>query len=320
MSEYPSMYDAAIEYAKKGFAVFPLKYRDKVPLTRNGCKDATTDAAQIKAWWQKYPNANIGLATGSVSQNVFVIDLDIDEDRGIDGYHSLEDWQREHGDFPETWTAITGRGGYHLYYRGNGKIKNRAGIIDGVDIRGNGGYVVAPPSIHKNGNRYEWEYSPDEFEIAKADNNVEYFLNHDDHRQSASFTMPNIVSAGQRNQMLFRFACMQKVWQGKYREDSMLTREATYEDYGFSEDEDKRLGEFCKNLEMRDKILLLQCAAEVYPNIVDELYCCIVIGMSYDKMNKKKFVALDRKDFYAYRKKTLAVFRAALQACNRYPF
>lgn len=208
MSEYPSMYDAAIEYAKKGFAVFPLKYRDKVPLTRNGCKDATTDAAQIKAWWQKYPNANIGLATGSVSQNVFVIDLDIDEDRGIDGYHSLEDWQREHGDFPETWTAITGRGGYHLYYRGNGKIKNRAGIIDGVDIRGNGGYVVAPPSIHKNGNRYEWEYSPDEFEIAKADNNVEYFLNHDDQKQGTAFTMPNIVAAGQRNQMLFRFACM----------------------------------------------------------------------------------------------------------------
>ena len=208
MSEYPSMYDAAIEYAKKGFAVFPLKYRDKVPLTRNGCKDATTDAAQIKAWWQKYPNANIGLATGSVSQNVFVIDLDIDEDRGIDGYHSLEDWQREHGDFPETWTAITGRGGYHLYYRGNGKIKNRAGIIDGVDIRGNGGYVVAPPSVHKNGNRYEWEYSPDEFEIAKADNNVEYFLNHDDQKQSTAFTMPNIVAAGQRNQMLFRFACM----------------------------------------------------------------------------------------------------------------
>ena len=208
MSEYPSMYDAAIEYAKKGFAVFPLKYRDKVPLTRNGCKDATTDAAQIKAWWQKYPNANIGLATGAVSQNIFVIDLDIDEDRGIDGYHSLEDWQREHGDFPETWTAITGRGGYHLSYRGNGKVKNRAGIIDGVDIRGNGGYVVAPPSIHKNGNRYEWEYSPDEFEIAKADNNVEYFLNHDNPRQGTAFTMPNIVAAGQRNQMLFRFACM----------------------------------------------------------------------------------------------------------------
>ena len=100
----------------------------------------------------------------------------------------------------------------------------------------------------------------------------------------------------------------------------MLTREATYEDYGFSEDEDKRLGEFCKNLEMRDKILLLQCAAEVYPNIVDELYCWIVIGMSYDRMAYGRVISLCHKDFYAYRKKTLAVFRAALKACNRYPF
>ena len=87
----------------------------------------------------------------------------------------------------------------------------------------------------------------------------------------------------------------------------MLTREATYEDYGFSEEEDKKFNEFCRKLEMRDKILLLQCAAEVYPNVCDELYCCIVIGMSYDKMNKKNFVPLDRKDFYAYRKKTPAV-------------
>ena len=79
----------------------------------------------------------------------------------------------------------------------------------------------------------------------------------------------------------------------------MLTREATYEDYGFSEEEDKKFNEFCRKLEMRDKILLLQCAAEVYPNVCDELY---------------------RKDFYAYRKKTLAVFREALQVCNRYPF
>ena len=100
----------------------------------------------------------------------------------------------------------------------------------------------------------------------------------------------------------------------------MLTRGATYEDYGFSEEESKKFNEICRKLEMRDKILLLQCAAEVYPNIADELYCCIVIGMSYDKMNKKKFVALNRKDFYAYRKKTLAMFRTALKACNRYPF
>ena len=90
----------------------------------------------------------------------------------------------------------------------------------------------------------------------------------------------------------------------------MLTREATYEDYGFSEEEDKKFNEFCRKLEMRDKILLLQCAAEVYPNVCDELYCCIVIGMSYDKMNKKNLFHLIVKISMHYRKKSLAVFRA----------
>ena len=165
--DYPSMYHAAMEYIKMGLAVFPLEERGKRPITRNGCKDATTDAAQVKAWWQQYPESNIGIATGSRSGGIFVIDLDVDEDRGIDGYHMLEDWQRENGRFPDTWTAITGRGGYHLYFKYDSEVRNRAGIIDGVDIRGEGGYVVAPPSIHSNGNRYEWEYAPDEYELSK---------------------------------------------------------------------------------------------------------------------------------------------------------
>ena len=100
----------------------------------------------------------------------------------------------------------------------------------------------------------------------------------------------------------------------------MLTREATYEDYGFSEEEDKKFNEFCRKLEMRDKILLLQCAAEVYPSVSDELYCCIVTGTNYDRMAYGRVISLCHKDFYAYRKKTLAVFREALKACNRYPF
>lgn len=100
----------------------------------------------------------------------------------------------------------------------------------------------------------------------------------------------------------------------------MLIREATYEDYGFSAEEDRKINEFCKNLEMRDKVLLLQCAEEVYPSVSDELYCCITIGASYDRMTYGRSISLCRKDFYAYRRKTLAVFRAALKACNRYPF
>ena len=206
--EYPSMYHAAIDYIKRGLAVFPLEEKGKRPKTRNGFKDATTDAAQVKAWWQQWPNANIGIATGKRSGGIFVIDLDIDEDKGIDGYHTLEDWQRENGKFPETWTAITGRGGYHLYFHSNSEIKNRAGIIDGVDVRGDGGYVVAPPSVHSNGNRYEWEYDPEEFELAEANNNVKYFLDTGINSPGERFSMPDIVNAGERNDMIFRFACM----------------------------------------------------------------------------------------------------------------
>lgn len=206
--EYPSMYHAAIDYIKRGLAVFPLEEKGKRPKTRNGFKDATTDAAQVKAWWQQWPNANIGIATGKRSGGIFVIDLDIDEDKGIDGYHTLEDWQRENGKFPDTWTAITGRGGYHLYFHSNSEIKNRAGIIDGVDVRGDGGYVVAPPSIHSNGNRYEWEYDPEEFDLAEANNNVKYFLDTGINSPGERFSMPDIVNAGERNDMIFRFACM----------------------------------------------------------------------------------------------------------------
>lgn len=206
--DYPSMYHAAMEYIKLGLAVFPLEERGKRPKTRNGCKDATIDAAQVKAWWQQWPNANIGIATGSKSGKIFVIDLDIDENKGIDGYHTLEDWQRENGRFPDTWMSITGRGGYHLYFKSDQEVRNRAGIIDGVDIRGEGGYVVAPPSIHSNGRRYEWEYPPEELPLAKANNTVEYFLEIGNDKYTNKFSMPDIVNSGERNTMIFRFACM----------------------------------------------------------------------------------------------------------------
>lgn len=206
--EYPSMYHAAVEYIKMGLAVFPLEERGKKPKTRNGCKDATKDAAQIKAWWQQWPNANIGIATGKVSGGIFVIDLDVDEDKGIDGYHELKNWQRDNGCFPDSWIAMTGRGGYHLYFKADNEIRNRAGIIDGVDVRGDGGYVVAPPSIHSNGNRYEWECSPEDYGIKKADNTVMFFLNQGNEKYSTHFTMPDIVKSGERNTMIFRFACM----------------------------------------------------------------------------------------------------------------
>lgn len=135
---------AALGYAAQGLHVIPLKPRDKVPLTAHGGKDATTDPAQIRAWWTQWPDANIGIATGKVS-GFWVLDLD--------------------GAYPDTWpplgiepTVKTARG-VHYYFRcpEGTEIKNRAKIGgEQIDVRGDGGYVIAPPSIHPSGVRYEF--------------------------------------------------------------------------------------------------------------------------------------------------------------------
>ncbi len=92
----------ALTYAGMGLAVFPIKTREKRPATSNGCKAATTDKQQIGSWWDECPDYNIGIATGTISGGLVVIDLDIDEDKGINGYETLKDWQRENGELPET--------------------------------------------------------------------------------------------------------------------------------------------------------------------------------------------------------------------------
>ena len=155
--EEMTLKEAALFYAQQGLAVFPLKPRSKQPATNTGFKAATTDPDRIAEWWDQHPDSNVGIATGKVSGGLVVIDLDIDEDKGKNGYEVLKDWQREHGALQETAMVITGRGGYHYYYRDSGTWRNRTGLYEGVDIRGDGGYVVAPPSVHENGRRYEWE-------------------------------------------------------------------------------------------------------------------------------------------------------------------
>lgn len=168
------MLQYALKYAQKGFAVFPVKERGKVPIIKNWQNDASKDPNQINKWWNAYPNANIGIATGTKS-NLIVIDIDQDEDKGKDGLASIKEWEQANGELPETAEVLTGRGGVHKYYRlCDARIKNAVNIIDSVDIRNEGGYVVAPPSIHENGRCYEWEamHDIDEIEIARADSTV----------------------------------------------------------------------------------------------------------------------------------------------------
>lgn len=202
--------DAAIEYATKyKWAVFPCSPMSKKPLTPHGCKDAKKSVGAIKAWWKRWPDASIGIATGSVS-NLIVIDEDLDEDKGLNGYEEVSEWERINGALPATVQCITGRGGYHLYYQYDGTdIKNRAGILDGVDVRGEGGYVIAPPSMHPNGTEYQWEDAPDEVDLAPIDATVRRFLfgESEKPKTAADFKLPDRIQSGERNDTLFRLAC-----------------------------------------------------------------------------------------------------------------
>jgi hypothetical protein len=143
------MLRAALTLAARGFAVFPCRPRDKRPAVAHGCKAATRDVVDIQQWWHAMPDANIGIATGAVS-NLFVLDIDGAEP-------ALARLEAEHGELPQTVEAITARG-RHLYFRHpGGEICNTAGkLADGIDSRGDGGYVLAPPSIHPDGRRYCW--------------------------------------------------------------------------------------------------------------------------------------------------------------------
>ena len=207
-AEAKNMKEWALHYAEMGLAVFPLVCRDKVPAVVGGCKVATTERTTIERWWDKNPQYNIGIATGNKSSGLVVIDLDVDKNKGIDGYDVLRDWQNKHGKLPETWQSITGRGGYHYFYKDAIVHSNRVGLYEGVDIRGEGGYIVAPPSVHPNGNIYEWEQGPEEYEIAQVDNIVNDFLKGEKQRRDSehktNFKVPELIPEGKRVDTIVR--------------------------------------------------------------------------------------------------------------------
>lgn len=200
---------AALHFAQDlGWAVFPVSEKTKKPYTPHGCKDAKKDPQAIKAWWKRHPNASIGIATGSPS-HLLVIDLDIDENKGLDGMRELREWEHDHRELPETVSAITGRGGSHLYFKydGSEKYGNRAGILDGIDVRGDGGYVIAPPSLHPNGTEYQWENDPDDTKMSDITDTVKEFLSIGHTSSQEVFKLPEKIGAGKRNDTIYRLAC-----------------------------------------------------------------------------------------------------------------
>lgn len=156
----------ALEYAEQGLAVFPVHGIEngrcscgkpdcsnpgKHPKTKNGFKDATLNGSQIQLSWSFSPGANIGIATGKIS-NMFV--LDADPRNGSD--NSLKELENRYGPLPPTFTVSTGGGGFHKYYQYPSSQKlSSCNPFPGIDIKADGGYVVGAGSIHKSGSYYE---------------------------------------------------------------------------------------------------------------------------------------------------------------------
>ncbi len=148
------MIDHALDYARKGWEIFPL--RGKVPAIPkrnggNGVLDATTDLDVIATWWKRYPNANIG---GRVPAGCFVLDTDPRTNPAVG-----RDLIDAVGELPDTLTALSGRGdgGRHYYWRHPGGNIYTRRLPRGVDVKTHSGYVVLPPSIHPDSARpYTW--------------------------------------------------------------------------------------------------------------------------------------------------------------------
>lgn len=176
--------DAALAYAARGWHVLALHTptpsgcscgsatcdsqgkhpRYDAQLLPSGLKSASIEPGVLQVWWTLWADANIGLVTGTASG---FWTFDVDTDKG--GDLSLEQLQAQHGPLPDTPLARTGSGGMHLLFAHPGTpIRNRVRFAPGLDTRGDGGYIVASPSLHASGAYYDWIVSPDDAPLAMA--------------------------------------------------------------------------------------------------------------------------------------------------------
>lgn len=156
---------AALGYADLGWSVLPIQAKGKRPLIAwREFQERRPGRAEIEGWFRRWRDANVGIVTGAISRLVV---LDIDPKHG--GDDGLAELERRHGPLRPTVEVITGGGGRHFYFASpGGEIRNRAGLAQGIDLRGEGGYIVAPPSIHPSGRPYRWVagHAPHEFPLA----------------------------------------------------------------------------------------------------------------------------------------------------------
>jgi Bifunctional DNA primase/polymerase, N-terminal/Primase C terminal 1 (PriCT-1) len=225
MIEQIELANAALALTRTGLAVFPVwSVRNegarlvcacpkgagctnpgKHPMTRQGLRDASTDPEQVSYWWRNRPDANIGLVTGTI------IVIDVDPRHG--GDRALAEIESKHSPLPSTWRVTTGGGGEHIYFRaapGHAPIRNSAGRLGpGIDVRGAGGYVLAPPSRHVSGERYCWRCDPRQAPLCRLPPWIFGLLDQPAKAKSATewrSIVQSEIAEGQRNDTLARLA------------------------------------------------------------------------------------------------------------------
>ena len=218
MSAPTNLMEAAVWYCEHGYGIIPIQPRGKRPASRNGLNDWFDNPDDARRMWTEHPDFNIGIVCGMPSHGLVVIDVDEDDEEGKHGLDALNDWETLHGELPRTATAITGRGGLHYLYRtSRTTIRPSTNAELCVDVRADGGYIVAPPSIHPNGTPYRWDTgcAPWECGVSNATGNVYDFLDHvqrnggksDDAPKTELFVLPETIKKGTRDDTLYRYAC-----------------------------------------------------------------------------------------------------------------
>jgi len=224
------MVDSAIQYASYGYRVFPLHTvmvegdctcgrREctavgKHPRTEHGVKDATTDQEQVRRWWRSFPRSNIRLAMGN---GLMVIDIDPRHGGSLETLKKI-------APLPKTASVYTGGGGWHLYFTYDPilSIRNSAGLLgQGIDVRGDGGYVVAPPSLHASGRCYTLPDDTRPVRLPEAFLHRLLALKGKQEKATPPVKQPStaaqpaqdlVISEGQRNDRLFSLACKLRNW------------------------------------------------------------------------------------------------------------
>lgn len=196
---------AALAYAARlGWPVFPLKPRAKDPMTTHGHKDATLDEQRIREWWAKWPKANIGIPTGI---RFWVLDID-PRNGGEDSRAALV---LKHGALADTLRQTTGGGGSQYFYEmpDQQKISCHIAVWPGIDIKGEGGYIVVPPSVHPSGKEYMWDTAKASI-LQEPINAADGWLiteilaatNH--HGSGHAFELPLKIKKGEQHKTLFK--------------------------------------------------------------------------------------------------------------------